>query len=442
MRGRGRRGRAAATLGGELDWSDWERLFDRITLRVIFGDRARDDHGADRAAREADGRGQPARRASSADDEYYEFYGRLERTLRDPEPGSLLARFADAPQTRPHARGAADPALDVRHARHARRERLPRARRDRRRRRGGARVREEIDGADLADPAAVDGLRYLEGCLQEAMRLWPTTPLLARETTRETELAGEKLDEGTQVMILNIFNHRDPEAVPDADRLRARALGGRRRATTASTTCATARRTAPAGRSCSLLGKAVLADAARRYDLQLRRAASSTRASALPHMLDFFDAMPRSAVHERRRRRADRAHDAAPARRASPRRVITGAASARRWRSTTRHRRAARRPSRAARRGRRGRASQRARAAQARWRETSFAERQRHPAALPRPRARPPGRAARPDPARVGQGAPPRVRGDPRRGDRRALLRRTAERHLRTRAPPRRASRC
>src|SRR3712207_8350418 len=81
------------------------------------------------------------------------------------------------------------------------------------------RVRAEMDDADLTDAAAVDGLRYLEGCLQEAMRLWPTTPLLARETTRETTLAGEKLDEGTQVLISNVFNHRDAEEVPDADRL-------------------------------------------------------------------------------------------------------------------------------------------------------------------------------------------------------------------------------
>ena len=42
------------------------------------------------------------------------------------------------------------------------------------------RVREDMIGADLADPRAIDGIRYLEGCLQEAMRLWPTTPLLAR----------------------------------------------------------------------------------------------------------------------------------------------------------------------------------------------------------------------------------------------------------------------
>jgi cytochrome P450 len=70
-----------------------------------------------------------------------------------------------------------------------------------------------VDGADLTDPRAIDGMRYLEGCLQEAMRLWPTVPMIAREATRETTLAGTTVDEGTQVMILNTFNHRDPDEV-------------------------------------------------------------------------------------------------------------------------------------------------------------------------------------------------------------------------------------
>ena len=56
----------------------------------------------------------------SPSDDYYEFYGRLEQRLRDPEPGSLIARFADAPHTDTHARRPPDPALDVRDARHAR----------------------------------------------------------------------------------------------------------------------------------------------------------------------------------------------------------------------------------------------------------------------------------------------------------------------------------
>ena len=97
------------------------------------------------------------------------------------------------------------------------------------------------------------------------MRLWPTTPLLARETTRDTTLAGEEVDEGTQVMILNTFNHRDPQVAADIDRLnpererdpRFNQLSG------GSQYC-------PGGPLVSLLGKAVLANLIVRFDLRLK----------------------------------------------------------------------------------------------------------------------------------------------------------------------------
>src|ERR671932_2945594 len=94
-------------------------------------------------------------------DKYFEFYGRLEGYLRDPEPGSLVSRFAEAPQTDrtrvvqqiPHwifatrdtlganayralAAIVADPDVE-------------------------RRVREELSGADVSDPGALDGMQYL-----------------------------------------------------------------------------------------------------------------------------------------------------------------------------------------------------------------------------------------------------------------------------------------
>src|SRR5437868_13902430 len=148
------------------------------------------------------------------------------------------------------------------------------------------RVRDELEGADLLDPEAVDRLRYLEGCFREAMRLWPTTPLLARETTRETTLAGEPLDEGTQVMILNPFNHRDAERVPDADRLVAeRWAEGRRdyrfnHLSNGTQDC-------PGGPLVLLLGKEVLARMLERFELRLE-SPQIAAGEPLPHMLDFF----------------------------------------------------------------------------------------------------------------------------------------------------------
>jgi cytochrome P450 len=273
-------------IGEELRWSDFERLFDHITLRVIFGDRARGDQELTQRLEKLMAEANRIVALSESDD-FYELYGLLERHLREPEPGSLISRFADAPQT-----DRTRVVHQIPHWMFAMRDTLgantyralavvvadPRVE---------GRVRHELRGRDLSDPAAVDGLRYLEGCLQEAMRLWPTTPLLVRETTRETTLAGEGLDEGTQVMIPNTFNHRDREQVPDADRLEPeRWADGRRdyrfnHLSNGSQDC-------PGGPLVLLLGKAVLARMLDEYALTLRQPALAP-GQPLPHMLDFFE---------------------------------------------------------------------------------------------------------------------------------------------------------
>ena len=45
------------------------------------------------------------------------------------------------------------------------------------------------------------------------MRLWPTTPLIAREARHEVELVGVRIPAGGKALIPNVFNHRDTAAV-------------------------------------------------------------------------------------------------------------------------------------------------------------------------------------------------------------------------------------
>jgi cytochrome P450 len=274
-------------LGQMLEWRDWERLFDLITLRVIFGDHARCDqrltglletlmHEANRLV------------GVGPNDAYYEFYGELERRVRDPEPGSLVARIADAPhsdltrvvQQIPHwmfamrdtlaantyralAAIVADPEVE-------------------------RRVREGMIGADLSDPRAIDGMGYLGGCLHEAMRLWPTTPLLAREAVHDVTLAGERVPAGTQILILNVFNHRDRDHVEDADRLvperwRSEMKDYRfNHLSNGSQDC-------PGGPLVLLLGKAAIAQVLSRWKLTLE-APSLPAGGAMPTMFDFYSA--------------------------------------------------------------------------------------------------------------------------------------------------------
>jgi cytochrome P450 len=283
-------------LGSQLQYGDWERLFDRITLRVIFGDRARDEQDLTELLEKLMGQSNRLVGLSKSDD-YYEFYGRIERHLGNPDPDSLLGRFAQAPHsdlTRvthqiPHwmfamrdtlganafrtlAAVVADPEVE-------------------------RRVREEIGAADLANAEAISGLSYLEGCLQEAMRLWPTTPLLARETTRDTTLAGAPLEEGTQVLMLNVFNHRDPDSVESADQLcpeRWQNGSGDYRFNHLSN----GTQDCPGGPLVSLIGKAALARMLDAYTLRLVRP-WLLPGNPLPASLDFFETVFSAQRRER-----------------------------------------------------------------------------------------------------------------------------------------------
>ena len=65
---------------------------------------------------------------------------------------------------------------------------------------------------------ALDDDAYMEACLHEAMRLWPTTPMLARETTTDVDWNGATVPAGTQVLIVNTYFHRNPDTHEFADR--------------------------------------------------------------------------------------------------------------------------------------------------------------------------------------------------------------------------------
>jgi cytochrome P450 len=83
-----------------------------------------------------------------------------------------------------------------------------------------SRVRQEIQENGAHTSKGIDSLNFLEGCIQEAMRLWPTTPMLTRQTVQDDVLGGNTIPSGTQVVILNGFNHRDWETSPDAGNFR------------------------------------------------------------------------------------------------------------------------------------------------------------------------------------------------------------------------------
>jgi len=205
----------AGAAGGELGWEAWALTLRRITRRVVLGDGARDDEElTDRLASMMDAAnsmpGEPA-------EELGEFRARLKAHIDRAEPGSLAALVAAAPKS-----ASVEPAAQFTHWLFAMGDTLAinafralcaiashPAELERARAEAGAAA--ELDGA------AVAGLQHLRGCLHEAMRLWPSTPMLSRELLSDAELGGHPVPAGTQVVIVNTYMHRERDRHPEAD---------------------------------------------------------------------------------------------------------------------------------------------------------------------------------------------------------------------------------
>jgi cytochrome P450 len=212
----------AADTAGELasstmSWQNFNMAFKKMTRRIVFGDKAADDTDLSDmlGAMMSVGNKMPGEPAP----QYGEFISRIEGYLRDPDPHSLAGLIPDAP-----APADVEPSGQVVHwlfatgdtlaantfralgtvSTHTEQQRE---------------VRAEMSGADLTTAAGVASLKYLAGCLLEAMRLWPTTALFGRVTIRDVEFPnGAVLPEGRQVLIYNVFNHRNRDRIPYADR--------------------------------------------------------------------------------------------------------------------------------------------------------------------------------------------------------------------------------
>ena len=83
-----------------------------------------------------------------------------------------------------------------------------------------SRVRREIRSVPALTAESIDGLRYLDGCLREQLRLWTPVPLLLRRADEDFVLRdGIPIKAEQQLLIHAGVYHRDSEAFGDvADR--------------------------------------------------------------------------------------------------------------------------------------------------------------------------------------------------------------------------------
>jgi cytochrome P450 len=76
------------------------------------------------------------------------------------------------------------------------------------------RAREEIR---CADDRAIPTLPFVRACIMESVRLWPTTPMVLRQTDAPTSWSNGEMPANTGVLIFVPFFHRDDARLSFAD---------------------------------------------------------------------------------------------------------------------------------------------------------------------------------------------------------------------------------
>ncbi|MFT6328864.1 MAG: cytochrome P450 [Bermanella sp.] len=197
---------ACAEAGEVLGYDHLDVLFENITLQIVFGEGVRDNTVLLelRAMMRQSNRFLTFKKSKH----YDSFNKKISNALSHPRSTSLIGNC-------PHANAALiKPANQVPHWLFAMRDTLaentacslaclvsdaP----------GAVRLRALIEKGEFN--------AELEAGIQEAMRLWPTTPLLVRETLSSAALGNVVVGKGVQVILPNAFLHRDINTQADAE---------------------------------------------------------------------------------------------------------------------------------------------------------------------------------------------------------------------------------
>ncbi len=193
----------ASTLPDGLDWEAFNEAVRRVARRLILGDGAAGDVALSQMLGELMDKANPPGRGDEA--LLARYTAKLTPYVEQAESGSLVGLFADAPQTE-----RTKPARQVTHWLFALGDTLAI---------NAVRSLALLAVFDAERERAVDDEAFMDACLHEAMRLWPTTPMLSRAVVRRSEWDGVSVPAGAQVLIVNNFNHRDKDVLGErADR--------------------------------------------------------------------------------------------------------------------------------------------------------------------------------------------------------------------------------
>lgn len=197
---------------GRLEWDDFFAGWYRIVRRIVLGDAARDDEELTDLLEALRRRANYAFMAPKAHTHRERFLDQLRDYLATAEAGSLAGQMESActdpvqmPEHQlPQYLFAFDPAGMAIFRTLALLSVHPDAE---------TRARAEIAAAGEAKAAP---LPFLQACFLESLRLWPTTPVILRETKTGVHWAGGTIDPSTHIIIFAPFFHRDNETLPQA----------------------------------------------------------------------------------------------------------------------------------------------------------------------------------------------------------------------------------
>ena len=222
---------AGAVRTGELGYPAFAAGTWRVVRRVVLGDAARDDDAFTDLLGRLRSRGNWGPLLPRREGLRREFDARLRHYLDTAEPGSLAGAIAgdaargvtgertEPAQQVPHWLFAYDAAVITCFRALALLDGAPEA---------AQRAATEAGEAHDAAPAAPT-LPFLRACVLEALRLYPTTPALVRQSTAPTTWPDRRpaapasgravLPAGTSLLVHAPFAHRDDERRPWADEL-------------------------------------------------------------------------------------------------------------------------------------------------------------------------------------------------------------------------------
>lgn len=219
-----------ADFTGTLDWDAFAVMWQRMVRRIVLGDSARGDDQVTDDLRRLRERGNFSYLVPQNRRRRERFLGRLQEYVDRAEPGSLTAMLAQTPapadaepiQQIPQWLFAFDAEAWATFRALALLASHPGAAQT-------ARAEAEGEGPTSATPAGDAPAADAKPCgprdrplaraaVLESLRLWPTTPLILRDTTEETAWRNGTLPAGAGVVVFAPFFHRDDRTLPEAHR--------------------------------------------------------------------------------------------------------------------------------------------------------------------------------------------------------------------------------